>query len=90
MSPLIAFIIGAGPGVGIATARLFAKQGYKVVVGSRKPNVESVKQEGFVPVAVDIAKHETITTAFSDIESQLGGPPNVVIFNGMVACAGTS
>jgi NAD(P)-dependent dehydrogenase (short-subunit alcohol dehydrogenase family) len=82
MSPPIAFIIGAGPRVGISAARLLASQGYKVAVGSRKPDVEATKKEGFFPVTIDISKHETISEAFDEVERGLGRPANVVIFNG--------
>jgi NAD(P)-dependent dehydrogenase (short-subunit alcohol dehydrogenase family) len=82
MSPPIAFIIGAGPRVGISAARLLASQGYKVAVGSRKPDVEATKKEGLFPVTIDISKHETISEAFDEVERGLGGPVNVVIFNG--------
>jgi NAD(P)-dependent dehydrogenase (short-subunit alcohol dehydrogenase family) len=44
MSP-IAFIISAGPGVGITVARRFAKEGYKVGIASRNPDVESDEKE---------------------------------------------
>jgi NAD(P)-dependent dehydrogenase (short-subunit alcohol dehydrogenase family) len=82
MSPPIAFIIGAGPGIGMTTARLLASHGYKVAVGSRKPDIEAVKNEGLFPVTIDISKHETISDAFDEVERGLGGPANVVIFNG--------
>jgi NAD(P)-dependent dehydrogenase (short-subunit alcohol dehydrogenase family) len=82
MSPPIAFIIGAGPGVGMATARLLASQGYKVAVGSRKPDVEATQKEGLFPVTIDISKHETISKAFDEVERGLGGSAIVVIFNG--------
>jgi NAD(P)-dependent dehydrogenase (short-subunit alcohol dehydrogenase family) len=92
MSPPIAFIIGAGPRVGMTAARLLASQGYKVAVGSRKPDVEATAKEGLFPVTIDISKHETISEAFDEVERGLGGPANVVIFNGsyLSLCASTS
>jgi short-subunit dehydrogenase len=35
-------LIGAGPGIGLATARLFAEQGYRVVLAAR--NIERLQQ----------------------------------------------
>jgi NAD(P)-dependent dehydrogenase (short-subunit alcohol dehydrogenase family) len=80
MSP-VAFVIGAGSNVGSAVALRFLKEGYKVAVGSRKPDVESARKDGFVPVKVDVGDHTTITTAFAEVEKELG-PANVVIYNG--------
>jgi NAD(P)-dependent dehydrogenase (short-subunit alcohol dehydrogenase family) len=82
MSPPIALIIGASPGVGLTTARLLASHGYKVAVESRKPDIEAIKKEGLFPVTSDIPKHEIISDAFDEVERGLGGPANVVIFNG--------
>jgi hypothetical protein len=78
---LNAFVIGAGPGVGFAVARRFVKAGYKVAVGSRNPDIEGARKQGFVPVKVDAIEQDTIVRAFSDVERDLG-PINVVIYNG--------
>ena len=78
VSKLVAFIIGAGPNVGQSVGRTLAQNGYQVAAGSRsaKPN-----EDGFLPVALDVAKPESIERAFQTVTKELG-PPNVVIFNG--------
>ncbi|KAJ7619549.1 hypothetical protein FB45DRAFT_1033397 [Roridomyces roridus] len=83
MSPLIAFIIGSGPNIGKHTAVALKAKGYQVAIGSRKPVVEEVKKDGYLPVALDITRPETIKEAFASVNKELG-PPSVVIFNGSV------
>jgi NAD(P)-dependent dehydrogenase (short-subunit alcohol dehydrogenase family) len=80
MSP-VAFVIGAGPGVGITLARRFAKEGYKVAIASRNPDVESAKKEGLLAVKLDAGDASSITAAFENVEKALG-PSNVVVWNG--------
>jgi NAD(P)-dependent dehydrogenase (short-subunit alcohol dehydrogenase family) len=87
MSPPVAFVIGAGPGVGLTVARHLAAQGYKLAIGSRNPDTEGAKKEGFFPVKLDIAKHETISKGFTDLEAHYGTPASVVIYNGAYLCA---
>jgi NAD(P)-dependent dehydrogenase (short-subunit alcohol dehydrogenase family) len=80
MSP-IAFIIGAGSNVGTALARRFVQEGYTVVIGSRKPDVEVCKKEGLVPMKIDVCDEASIVDAFAAVEKELG-PANVVVYNG--------
>ncbi|KAJ6526628.1 hypothetical protein DFH09DRAFT_1046101 [Mycena vulgaris] len=80
MSPLTAFIIGAGANVGQYTAAALKARGYQVALGSRKPAFDQVKKDGYFPVAVDAQSIESVKTAFATINKELG-PPNVVIFN---------
>jgi NAD(P)-dependent dehydrogenase (short-subunit alcohol dehydrogenase family) len=80
MSP-VAFIIGAGPGVGITVARRFAKEGYKVAIASRSPDVDAAKKEGLFAVKLDASDSASITAAFEIVEKEFG-PSNVVVWNG--------
>ncbi|KAJ6542725.1 hypothetical protein B0H19DRAFT_1076780 [Mycena capillaripes] len=80
MSPLVAFIIGAGQNIGEHTAAALKAQGYKVAVGSRKPVFDQIQKAGYFPVTIDAESPESVKTAFSQINKELG-PPNVVIFN---------
>jgi NAD(P)-dependent dehydrogenase (short-subunit alcohol dehydrogenase family) len=80
MSP-VAFIIGAGPGVGITVARRFAKEGYKVAIASRNPDVDAAKKEGLFAVKLDASDAASITAAFEKVEKELG-LSNVVVWNG--------
>ncbi|KAJ6542745.1 hypothetical protein B0H19DRAFT_308441 [Mycena capillaripes] len=80
MSPLVAFIIGAGQNIGEHTAAALEAKGYKVAVGSRKPVFEQIQKAGYFPVTINAESPESVKTAFSQINKELG-PPNVVIFN---------
>jgi hypothetical protein len=80
----VAFIVGAGSNVGFAVARRFLKEGYKVAVGSRKPDVDDARKNGFVPVTIDVSEQATITAAFTEVEKELG-PANVVVYNGTLS-----
>jgi NAD(P)-dependent dehydrogenase (short-subunit alcohol dehydrogenase family) len=82
MSPLIAFIIGAGRNIGEHTAAALKAKGYQVALGSRKPDVNQIKKDGYFPVAIDAESPTSVQEAFAQINDELG-PPNVVIFNGI-------
>lgn len=81
MSPLTAFIIGAGTNVGQHTAAALKAKGFQVALGSRKPVFDQLKSEGYFPVAVDAQNPESIKSAFAKINKELG-VPSVVIYNG--------
>lgn len=81
-SPLVAFVIGAGANIGRSVATHLKSQGYGVAWGSRNPDVERLKKEGFFPVKIDVTKHESIKAAFEAVNKGLGAP-NVVVYNRM-------
>lgn len=81
MSSLVALIIGAGANVGRTVALTLQKHQYKVVLGSRNPDIEALKKDGLFPVKVDATKPDSVVQAFKTVSDELG-PPNVVIFNG--------
>ncbi|KAK7044360.1 hypothetical protein R3P38DRAFT_2878352 [Favolaschia claudopus] len=80
MAPLVAFIIGAGKNIGDHTAAALKGKGYKIALGSRNPDFEQVKKDGYFPVAVDAANTESVKAAFATVNKELG-PPNAVVFN---------
>ncbi len=82
MSSLVALIIGAGANVGRTVALTLQKHQYKVVLGSRNPDVEALKKDGLFSVKVDATKPDSVVQAFKTVSDELG-PPNVVIFNGV-------
>jgi len=66
--------VGNGTGTGAATARLFAKSGYKVAVLARNPDhlkalADSIKADGgeAAPFPVSTYSHATMKSTFSDI-----------------------
>ncbi|KAJ7288530.1 hypothetical protein C8J57DRAFT_1494822 [Mycena rebaudengoi] len=82
MSSPVAFIIGAGVNVGQYTAAALKAKGYKVALGSRKP--DQTKNDGFFRVAVEAQHPESIQAAFAKVNAELG-VPSVVICNGYKA-----
>lgn len=79
----VLFVLGAGPRIGRSVAKKFKSEGYKVAVGSRRPNVEQAKSDGFLAVSVDVTKPEAVQTAFAKVKQELG-TPTVVVYNGEV------
>lgn len=77
---LVAFIIGFGPNIGASVASLLKEHGYAVAVGSRNPDVDKVKKEGYFPVKVEATQQASISVAFAAVNAELG-PPNVVVYN---------
>jgi len=88
MPSLTALILGAGSNVGQSLATLLKQKGYAVALGSRNPDFDHVKKEGFFPVRIDVSKPESIKDAFATVNAELG-PPNVVVYNAAVFKAPT-
>ncbi|WP_370948204.1 SDR family NAD(P)-dependent oxidoreductase [Amycolatopsis sp. cg5] len=71
-------IFGAGPGLGISTARRFGKEGYRVALVSRNAGrlksfvdelaAEGVKAEAFTADLADIGGHAALVEAIGDID----------------------
>lgn len=78
-SPVI-LIFGAGANTGLATAKKFRKEGYKVAAVSRNPS-EELKAASDLVVAADLRQPETVDGAFEKVTKELG-VPNVVVHCG--------
>jgi NAD(P)-dependent dehydrogenase (short-subunit alcohol dehydrogenase family) len=76
----VALITGGGSGIGAATARLFAREGAKVVVTGRRPEpIETVASEiGGVSVAGDTSDPAHAKEAVAAAVSAFGGLDVVV------------
>lgn len=71
-------IFGAGPGLGIATARRFGKEGYRVALVSRNAErlksfvdeleAEDVQAEAFPADLADLSAHAALVGAIGDID----------------------
>lgn len=72
-------IIGAGPGVGLSTARAFHNAGYHVAIASRTRQEKA--DSSFRHFVFDAAKPDTVKTLFKDVTAALG-TPKVVVYNG--------
>lgn len=78
----VAVVIGAGPGLGAAAARRFAREGFAVAVVARKretvePIAQSIAGHAY---AVDTTDAGAVARLFADIRRELG-PPEVLIYN---------
>jgi NAD(P)-dependent dehydrogenase (short-subunit alcohol dehydrogenase family) len=78
----VAIVIGAGPGLGAAAARRFAREGFTVGVVARKPGtVEPLAQAiGGHAYTADTTDAAQVAQLFADIRAKLG-PPDVLIYN---------
>src|SRR6185295_7655594 len=95
MSSKICVVVGAGPGLGLAVAKRFGREGYLVaLVARRADRLEEYRQElakaGVEgrPFAADAGDAASLTTAFEAICDSLGDP-EVLIYNAAVLKPGT-
>lgn len=81
----VAIVSGGGTGIGAATARLFAREGAKVVVTGRRPEpIQAVADEvGGRPVAGDTADPVHVAEAVSVAREAFGGLDVVVANAGL-------
>ncbi|KAK8862343.1 short chain type dehydrogenase [Apiospora arundinis] len=71
-------IIGAGPGVGLSTARAFQNAGFRVAIASRTRQEKT--DPSFRHFVFDAAKPDTVKALFEQVTAALG-PPKVVVYN---------
>jgi NAD(P)-dependent dehydrogenase (short-subunit alcohol dehydrogenase family) len=79
----VAIIIGAGPGLGAAVARRFAREGFAVAAVARKrETVDPIAQAipGARAFAADTTDAAAVATLFADIRGELGAP-GVLVYN---------
>lgn len=79
----VLLVFGAGPNIGASVASLFAKEGYKVALAARRLQ-DAVNEEGYLQIQTDVAKEESVESAFDKVSKHFG-PPNVVVYNGTFA-----
>ncbi|KAK9427512.1 hypothetical protein V1505DRAFT_317466 [Lipomyces doorenjongii] len=77
-SPVV-LILGAGPNIGQAVARIFASKGYKVGLAARSLKVaDSTDKQLNIPS--DFSKTEDVVNAFAKVK-EVFGIPSVVVYN---------
>ena len=80
----IAVVVGAGPGLGIALVRRFARAGMKVAAVSRGgghvASIPASEQKQVCGYTCDATQGVQVTATFAKIESELG-IPDLVVFN---------
>jgi 3-oxoacyl-[acyl-carrier protein] reductase len=72
----VVFVTGGNRGIGLAIAKRFAKDGFKVAVSYR----EQKPEEDFYLVKADVTDSKSIDAAIDEIEKNLG-PIEVVVIN---------
>jgi 3-oxoacyl-[acyl-carrier protein] reductase len=72
----VVFVTGGNRGIGLAIAKRFAKDGFKVAVSYR----EQKPKEDFYLVMADVTDSKSIDAAIDEIEKNLG-PLEVVVIN---------
>jgi NAD(P)-dependent dehydrogenase (short-subunit alcohol dehydrogenase family) len=77
------FEIFLGPGISIQFGKRLAASGYRVAVASRSlEKLTALAQSiGATPFTVDCASTDSVVGLFTDVETQMGGPPDVVLYN---------
>jgi len=92
MANKLIVVLGSGPGLGVATASLFASKGFDVALLSRnggrlQQDVSTVRKNSgsnvdikVVAYLVDISDHVALSRRLEQVEADLG-PPEVVYFN---------
>ena len=78
----IALIVGTGSGLSASLARLFAKDGMKVALASRKPQkLDALAREtGARPYACDASSRSDVPALFKSVTADLGAP-DLVVYN---------
>ncbi|MGY5775192.1 SDR family oxidoreductase [Rhizobium sp. LEGMi135b] len=69
------FLVGAGPGIGLSTAKKFASEGYRVAIAARgQENLKRLADElpGAVQVTLDATKPLDVVSAVQEVEKQFG------------------
>lgn len=87
MSDKTCVVVGAGPGVGLAVAQHFGREGFKVALVARRAEalagyVQELAQSGIEAAGfpTDAANAEALKSTFFQIKAQLGNP-EVLVYN---------
>lgn len=78
-----ALIVGAGPGLSAALARLFAAEGLRVGLAARHTDklADLARETGAALHACDATDPSAVEALFPRLEPALGGSPDVVVYN---------
>ncbi|MFC8347814.1 SDR family NAD(P)-dependent oxidoreductase [Streptomyces sp. NPDC057280] len=83
-----AVVIGAGPGIGLAVARRFAREGFDLALVARSKQTvtgvaESLEGVRALPLVADSGDEVALRAALDTAATELG-PPDVVVYNAAV------
>ncbi len=83
-----AVVVGAGPGLGLALARRFAREGYALALLARAPErLDLAGLAGATTHAVDLADRPALVAALADVRAR-HGDPEVLLFNASATVMG--
>jgi NADP-dependent 3-hydroxy acid dehydrogenase YdfG len=82
-------IVGAGSGLSASLARLFAREGLRVALASRRTDklTELCSETGARAFACDASNSEEVKHHFDNVESDIGAP-DVVVYNASARARG--
>jgi NAD(P)-dependent dehydrogenase (short-subunit alcohol dehydrogenase family) len=86
-------LVGAGPGLGSALARRFAREGYRPVLLARQPQrldlsgLSTPAGDAALTVAADVTDRDSLVAAFDQVHA-LVGDPQVLVYNVSMFVAG--
>ncbi len=87
MSNEVCVVVGAGPGMGIAVARRFGREGFRLALLARKASSleqyeDQLKAAGMdvQTFSADAGDRDSLTNALSDVDKTLG-TPSVLVYN---------
>jgi NAD(P)-dependent dehydrogenase (short-subunit alcohol dehydrogenase family) len=89
MAHPLALVIGVGPGIGLAVARRFAREGYAVALVAQSTEclaefyaaVERAGAPAVYALAADVADAEALRRAFDRIREEHKDAPEVLVYN---------
>ncbi|MFI6078498.1 SDR family NAD(P)-dependent oxidoreductase [Actinoplanes sp. NPDC051343] len=82
VDPRRVLVIGAGPGLGTAVARRFAREGFAVTLAARHPAVPAGELHGADTVVADAAEPHAFRAVLTELAESTA--PGVVVYNAAV------
>lgn len=73
MSAPVALVIGAGPNIGAAVARVFAAKRYKLALASRS-SANEMTSNGTLQIEINLGDPESVKALFEKVVKNLGAP----------------
>jgi 3-oxoacyl-[acyl-carrier protein] reductase len=91
----IALVTGGAGGLGLATAKQFARYGLRVVIADLELAVaeaaaRQLDGEGHRGLAIDVASEDSVVAAFATVERDIGPIAVLAHFAGMLGAGGTA